>query len=38
MQFAGITLTSLGNMMTNTFMLLLTVVFILAEEMGFVQK
>lgn len=38
MQLAGNTLASLGNMMTNAFMILLTVIFILAEEMGFSQK
>ncbi len=38
MQFAGNTLSSFGNVMTNAFMILLTVVFILAEEVGFTQK
>ena len=35
---AGNTLSSLGNVMTNAFMILLTVVFILAEEVGFGDK
>jgi len=38
MQLAGNTLSSLGNVMTNAFMILLTVVFILAEEMNFSDK
>ena len=38
MQLAGNTLSSFGNVMTNAFMILLTVVFILAEEMGFSEK
>jgi AI-2 transport protein TqsA len=38
MQLAGNTLASFGNVMTNAFMILLTVVFILAEEMGFSEK
>jgi AI-2 transport protein TqsA len=38
MQVAGNTLASFGNVMTNAFMILLTVVFILAEEMGFGEK
>ncbi|TNE75865.1 MAG: AI-2E family transporter [Gammaproteobacteria bacterium] len=38
MQLAGNTLSSLGNVMTNAFMILLTVVFILAEEVGFSDK
>ena len=36
--FAGSTLASFGNMMTNAFLILLTVVFILAEEVGFGDK
>ncbi len=36
--FAGNTLASLGNVMTNAFMILLTVIFILAEEVGFSDK
>ncbi len=35
---AGNTLASLGNVMTNAFMILLTVIFILAEEVGFTEK
>jgi len=35
---AGNTLASLGNLMTNAFMILLTVVFILGEEVGFSEK
>lgn len=35
---AGSTLASFGNMMTNALMILLTVVFILAEEVGFAAK
>ncbi|SMF60209.1 Predicted PurR-regulated permease PerM [Alteromonadaceae bacterium Bs31] len=35
---AGNTLAGLGNLMTNAFMILLTVVFILAEEVGFSEK
>ena len=35
---AGNTLASFGNVMTNAFMILLTVVFILAEEVGFADK
>ncbi len=35
---AGNTLAQLGNLMTNAFMILLTVVFILAEEVGFSEK
>jgi len=38
MQLAGNTLASFGNVMTNAFLILLTVVFILAEEMGFSEK
>jgi AI-2 transport protein TqsA len=38
MQLAGNTLASLGNVMTNAFMILLTVVFILTEEVGFSDK
>ncbi|GLS27906.1 AI-2E family transporter [Marinibactrum halimedae] len=36
--FAGNTLASLGNVMTNAFLILLTVVFILAEEVRFSDK
>ncbi|WP_045860816.1 AI-2E family transporter [Teredinibacter purpureus] len=35
---AGNTLAQLGNMMTNAFMILLTVIFILGEEVGFSEK
>lgn len=35
---AGSTIASFGNVMTNAFLILLTVVFILAEEVGFSQK
>lgn len=35
---AGNTLSSLGNLMTNAFLILLTVVFILAEEMRFADR
>lgn len=35
---AGNTLASFGNVMTNAFMILLTVIFILAEEVGFSDK
>jgi len=35
---AGNTLTSFGNIMTDGFMILLTVMFILAEEVNFVDK
>lgn len=38
LSMAGNTLAQLGNMMTNAFLILLTVVFILAEEVGFTQK
>ena len=38
MQMAGNTLASFGNVMTNAFLILLTVVFILAEEVGFSEK
>lgn len=38
MQLAGNTLASFGNVMTNAFMILLTVIFILAEEVGFTEK
>lgn len=36
--FAGNALASFGNMMTNFFLILLTVAFILAEEVGFADK
>ncbi|GAB2190130.1 AI-2E family transporter [Sessilibacter sp. MAH2] len=36
--FVGNTLASLGNVMTNAFLILLTVVFILAEEVRFSDK
>ena len=35
---AGNILASFGNLMTNAFLILLTVVFILAEEVGFTEK
>lgn len=35
---AGNTLTSFGNIMTDSFLILLTVMFILAEEVNFVDK
>ncbi|WP_075188348.1 AI-2E family transporter [Teredinibacter haidensis] len=35
---AGDTLATLGNLMTNAFMILLTVIFILGEEVGFSEK
>lgn len=35
---AGSTVASFGNVMTNAFLILLTVVFILAEEVGFSDK
>lgn len=38
LSMAGNTLAQLGNMMTNAFLIFLTVVFILAEEVGFTQK
>lgn len=38
LSLAGSTLASFGNMMTNALMILLTVVFILTEEMGFAAK
>ena len=38
MSFAGSTLASFGNVMTNAVMILLTVIFILAENMGFGEK
>jgi AI-2 transport protein TqsA len=38
MQMAGSILASFGNMMTNTFLILLTVIFILAEEASFKEK
>ncbi|WP_188151917.1 AI-2E family transporter [Teredinibacter waterburyi] len=38
LSLAGTTLASLGNMMTNAVLILLTVVFILAEEVGFSEK
>jgi len=38
MQIMGNALTSFGNALTNVFMILLTVIFILAEEVGFGEK
>lgn len=38
LSLAGNTLAQLGNMMTNAFLILITVVFILAEEVGFTEK
>lgn len=38
MQFFGKTLASLGGVMSNALMILLTVLFILAEEVGFADK
>lgn len=38
LSLAGSTLASFGNMMTNALLILLTVVFILAEEVGFADK
>lgn len=38
LSMAGNTLAQFGNMMTNAFMILLTVVFILGEEVGFTEK
>ncbi|BFM17154.1 AI-2E family transporter [Maricurvus nonylphenolicus] len=38
MNMAGNTLASFGNVMTNAFMILLTVIFILAEEVRFTDK
>jgi AI-2 transport protein TqsA len=38
MAMAGNTLASFGNLMTNGFMILLTVIFILAEEVRFTDK
>ncbi|MBX2857868.1 MAG: AI-2E family transporter, partial [Cellvibrionaceae bacterium] len=38
LSLAGNTLASFGNIMTNAFLILLTVVFILAEEVGFSEK
>ena len=38
MQLAGNTLASFGNVMTNAFLILLTVIFIFAEEVGFRDK
>lgn len=38
MQLAGNTLASLGSLTTNGFMILITVVFILAEQVGFRDK
>lgn len=38
MQLVGNVLASFGNVMTNAFLILLTVIFILAEETGFRQK
>jgi predicted PurR-regulated permease PerM len=38
MQLAGNTLASLGGVTTNGFMILITVVFILAEQVGFREK
>lgn len=35
---AGSTLSSLGNLMTNAFLILLTVIFILSEEMRFADR
>ena len=37
-QLMGSTLTSFGSVLTNIFMILLTVIFILAEEIGFREK
>lgn len=38
LRLAGSTLASFGNVMTNAMMILLTVIFILAEETGFAEK
>ncbi len=38
LSFIGNTLASFGNVMTNAFLILLTVIFILAEEVGFSDK
>lgn len=38
LSLAGNTLAQLGNMMTNAFLILITVIFILAEEVGFTEK
>ena len=38
MSFAGSTLASFGSVMTNALMILLTVIFILAENIGFSEK
>ena len=38
LSMAGNTLAQFGNMMTNAFLILLTVIFILAEEVGFTDK
>ncbi len=38
LSFAGNTLASFGNVMTNAFMILLTVIFILGEEVRFTEK
>jgi predicted PurR-regulated permease PerM len=38
MQLVGNTLSSFGNVMTNAFLILLTVIFILAEEVGLREK
>ena len=38
LSLAGNTLASFGNLMTNAFLILLTVTFILAEEVGFSSK
>ena len=37
-QLVGNTLTSFGNVLTNIFLILLTVIFILTEEIGFKEK
>lgn len=38
LSLAGNTLAQLGGMMTNAFLILLTVIFILVEEVGFTEK
>lgn len=38
LSMAGNTLAQFGNMMTNAFLILLTVIFILGEEVGFTEK
>lgn len=38
LSLAGITIASFGNVMTNGVLILLTVIFILAEEVGFSEK